>query len=139
MDLKTAKPFFIIALAWLLLSGLLIFKKFGNSPEAVTVALGTLAFWGLSLVSLFVLAKLVSLILGLTTTPPEKRMGAAIQAFYWAVFKLACVGILITALIRASQATTPGFGLAVVLGMGTLCIVPLGGGYLWSRKGIHHA
>lgn len=65
----------------------------------------------------------------------EKRTAAALQTFYWGAFKLACLGILGMILIRAQSVP----GLSLFLGLATLAVLPLVGGYFWSRSKLQTA
>ena len=131
------KPFVFVALSWAFL-GVLLTGIRALSHGNLGVSLLTFGFfWLICILSLYALARVVAILLDLGNESSEKRTALTIQAFYWAFIKLACVGILITGLVRASEAEY--LGLALVLGSTTYLITPLVGGYLWSRRFRHHA
>ena len=86
----------------------------------------------LCLVDLVALARAVRAIFEYLGAPREKRVPLLIQASYWAFLKIACLGIFTVVLIR--ERTIPSAGL--LFGMATLVIVPLIGGFWWSRRSV---
>jgi len=129
--------FALVSGAWLAIAGILCWQL---SPEGRSAAaiLWFVGLWLLSVLDIAALGKTLTAVLGLAggeIQEPEKRAGAAIRAFYWGFVKLACLGFFALALTKAEAA--PGIGL--LLGLGTLVIVPLAGGVVWSQRILRNA
>ncbi len=137
VNIESFKPFLGVAVSWAVLSLVLVYLRAQVHGHYAQTLLTFVFFWIVCLFSLYALVRLVAILLDLGNESGEKRTLLTIQAFYWAFIKLVCVGILITGLIRASEAEY--LGLALVLGSTTYLITPLVGGYLWSRRFRHHA
>jgi hypothetical protein len=128
MDRQTVLPFLTVACAWLVLSLAMCARFPGVSTG---YAFGSLALiWALCLLDLYSLSRAVGALLELSTTSGENRGVLTIQAFYWGMIKLLCLGILGIVLFygRSIPATS------MLAGTGTLVVVPLVGGYRWSQK-----
>lgn len=65
----------------------------------------------------------------------EKTAALRLQAFFWGIFKLACLGIFGIILSLAEGIPTP----SLLLGMGTIVVVAIGGGWLWSQRVVRNA
>lgn len=120
---------------WLILGSVLSVLLSHND---VWAALYFSVFALASLVDLWVLGKAIRAVFQLMSvvdTDSEKRTALAIQAFVWGFFKLACLGILGWILISLKQSPTA----SIVLGLGTLVVVSLLGGWIWSQRVVRHA
>ncbi len=133
------RPFFHVAWIWAAASKAVISYQLWGKPGVLKALVVFGAFWFLSICSLYSLARVVAMILDLGLVSQEKRTPLLIRASYWGLFKLVCVGILITALNLVSESASPYFRVAVSLGISTVCVVPLVGGYFWSRRVVEHA
>ncbi|MGK5088776.1 hypothetical protein WDW86_14560 [Bdellovibrionota bacterium FG-2] len=130
------KPFLWCALGWLVLGTLLSLAL--SSGEAKLSIAWFLCFWGLSVFDLFALTKVVSTLLILAAGDEksvEKRPALIIQSFYWGFLKIGCLGAFGVVLFLGSSISRG----AMLLGLGTLIIVPLFGGFLWSQRVLKHA
>ena len=130
---KDQVVFLGVSLGWLLLSVALCFFL-GPEPRNDQF-LWMLVFWGLSNLDLSVLAKFMSVAVRWAGATPEKRPVLAIQAFCWGIFKVVCLGLFIFVLLKGYEIPTYG----LLLGVGTLGIVPLVGGILWSQRVLRNA
>lgn len=129
MNRQTVRPFLTVACAWLAL-GLVLCARFPGE-ESFSHAFGYLGLlWLVCLIDLYSLARAVGAVLEHSTAIPENRGALTIQAFYWGMIKLLCLGILGIILFygRAIPATS------LLVGTGTLVVVPLVGGYRWSQR-----
>jgi hypothetical protein len=130
---RESTPFLMVAFVWLAV-GAALCARFQH--PGLSLALGWLAvLWGLCLFDLYALSRAVGALLGLASVEGEKRGALIIQASYWGMIKLACLGILGAILLRGHS--IPALGL--LMGTGTLVVVPLLGGYWWSQKVLRHA
>lgn len=128
LDRQTVLPFFVVACAWLAL-GLALCAQFPGS--SIGYAFGSLTLlWAVCLLDLYSLARAVGAVLELSVTDGENRGRFTIQAFYWGLIKLLCLGILGIILFYGRSIPSA----AMLIGTGTLVIVPLVGGYWWSQK-----
>lgn len=115
--------------------------------SALSLATGGWAWISVGYFWLFALASILDLwILGMALRtvlswmenaekPSEKRTALAIQAFVWGLFKLICVGFL-GWLVIAFRGTPTG---SLVFGLGSLVVVSLLGGLIWSQRVVRHA
>lgn len=121
-------PFIVVALAWAVVGSLISLRSDAPDQSALKWMLG---LWGLCIFDLVALAKTIAIVMTLmSSTAPEKQSALVIQALFWGVLKVGGLGLIGLALYFGDQA--PGVSLA--LGLGTLIIVPLIGGYWSSRK-----
>jgi hypothetical protein len=123
------------SLAWLVLGW--VFCAFLGTSRADALASGfwMAIFWGLCVLDLWVLARFMSVAMAWMNAEPEKRTAYSIQAFCWGLFKLVCLGLFIGVLLKGYEIPTYG----LLLGMGTLGVVPLFGGFLWSQRILRNA
>lgn len=133
LDREGMTPFLIVSGAWLIL-GLGFSAWFSDKQPFQAVAWMTF-LWALCLFDLYALSRAVGAALGLAAITGEKRGALTIQAFYWGVIKLTCLGILGTILSYGRSIPTS----SLLMGSGTLVVVPLLGGYWWSQKVLRHA
>lgn len=125
---KITVPFVIAAAVWAAV-GYGLCRHFSSS-ELLRSNLGWLfALWALCLFDLFALGKTVQGLLSFASGITENRAIYAIQTFSWGLLKLACVGIFALILIKGNL---PSLGL--LSGLGTLIVVPLLGGLIWSQS-----
>jgi hypothetical protein len=134
LDRKTVWPFAGVAGLWLALC-IAISLKWAGAHAAGAAAAWAGALWGLCLLDLYSLARAVGAALELASTEGENRGALIIQAFYWGVIKLTCLGILGAILLHGRSIPMA----SVVSGFGTMVVVPLVGGYRWSQKVLRHA
>jgi hypothetical protein len=89
-----------------------------------------LVFWGWSNLSLITLGKTVARLAELVSsrTPAKKRM-ATRGVFLWASGKIGCLLLVVVLLMQVRELPLS----VILLGFGTLVIVPLLGGWVWSR------
>jgi hypothetical protein len=133
-DLKTLKPFITVSIVWFVISGVACFQ-FANPGHTFSAFRWMAELWALCLIDLYALAKAVGAALSLVSATGEKRGALIIQASYWGMIKLACLGILGAILLRGSTIPTTG----LLMGSATLVVIPLIGGYWWSQKVLRHA
>jgi hypothetical protein len=138
--LSVRKPFGIAALAWAVI-GVAVCRIFAPSSSAFfSNLLWMTGLYCLSLCDLIALGKTVQGVLSIAASASadpkegsENRAHRAIQTFYWAILKLACLGIFVGAMVLVSREgksiPTPG----LLAGVGTVAMVPLLGGLFWSR------
>jgi hypothetical protein len=123
------KPFGVAAALWAVVAVALC-RIFTANHAAFILNL----FWmaGLYLLSVLDLVALGKTVQGALAIAAGNRAGSAIQTFYWFGLKLACLGIFILAMMSASHLgkATPTPGLLV--GVGTVTMIPLLGGLFWS-------
>jgi len=124
---RGASPFLLPAALWGLVT-LGAALLWGNGPVSVGWAA---AFWALSIADLAVLARAVLAVLALGgNVPANKRPALVFQALFWGGAKVACLGFI---LVAAKIAGNPQL-IGIFAGLATMVIVPLTGGYYWSRK-----
>ena len=92
-------------------------------------------FWAIATLDLFLLARAIAWIMLAMGEDPKKLRLASIRAFIWWSLKIACVGILIAAL-WFNRTRDP---VAIFSGLATLFVVPVGGGFWWNKRALHHA
>lgn len=126
-------PFLKVAMGWLAL-GLATSAGFSTGRAGLAAAWMT-AFWLLCVLDLYALSRAVGAVLELAATPGEKRGALTIQASYWGLVKLICLGILIAILSQGRSIPAA----SLLMGAATLVTVPLIGGYGWSKKVLRHA
>ena len=128
------KPFVLSALVWAV-AGFAACKYL--SEDAVVLQRNLIwlfGLWALCLLDLAALAKTVNGMLAIAaggSGPAAENRGAyVIHTFSWGLIKLVCLGIFALVMIKARPIPTAG----LLLGMGTLVVVPLVGGFFWSQK-----
>jgi hypothetical protein len=121
--------FVAVAVAWALV-GALVAGFLGQPGRRGLSVFWFLGIWAASFLDLVVLAKAVLATMDLVSANPGKRGALIIRAFYWGILKLACLGIFAALLIRGQPIPAP----SMFFGAGTMVIVPLVGGALWSSK-----
>ena len=83
-----------------------------------------------SVVNLFALSKAVGKVIEWMQYSGQNRSsGLLVEILFWGTLKFGCL-ILLGSLIWRSRSVP---GMTLVLGLSTLVVVPLFGGYLWSR------
>lgn len=130
MNLKSIqKPFGIAAIIWAFLS-IGICRYFNaDTSRFMTSILWLAGLFLLSLCDLVALGKTIEGMIFVASGEGENRSVRALQTFYWILLKLLCLGIFTVVLIKGRS--IPSLGL--LLGLGTVGIVPLLGGLFWSR------
>lgn len=132
-------PFFQVALIWLIL-GILGCWFWAENESRFQALIWFGILWGLCLLNLVATAKLFSGVLDLMASGNERRqpknqLAAAIRTSSWGTIKLACWGLLILVLRAQRPIPTP----ALLLGIGTLTLVPIIGGIWWHQRVVRHA
>lgn len=131
---KTALLFFGVAVVWLILA-LGVGFVWCLSGDGIRSLIWLTIFWFLSVLDLAVLAVLVKNIFEWMNAKGENRPVYAIRTLCWGIFKVFCLGLFFIVLLKGQQIPMQG----LLLGMGTLVIVPLVGGFLWSQKVLSNA
>ncbi len=121
------RPFILATLGWGLLSAVVLTFMGGD-------VLGALRSWGiyfaLAVTDLFFLVKIVAALMHLMSDQGAKnRTAYAIQAFVFGGLKLICLGMIGLCLWKFPSTSSGG----ILFGLGTLVVVPLLGGFLWSQ------
>jgi hypothetical protein len=129
------KPFLWIALIWLGFGQILCQTMSQDRIQSLASAQWMFIIWALSLLNLGVLAQWMSIVIRWMSSSQEKRSAYLIQTLFWGVFKLVCLGFFIAILLKGHH--IPILGL--LLGIGTLGVVPLLGGFFWSQRMLNHA
>lgn len=125
-------PFVSISIAWFTLWA--VWCLTAGNQEPLSTLKWLLALWALCVLDLLALTKAilaVMVLMSLTDTENDlaKRPALSIQAMFWGLMKLVCLGVLGAVLVMKSE-TIPRF--ALLAGLGTLIVVPLFGGFWWS-------
>jgi hypothetical protein len=115
------------ALIWGALSVVLCF--FHGRGTFFVEAAWSLAVCALCTLGLIALGKLLAGVFYIVTSTSQNRLTYLVQTSVWVMIKLACFLILNVILIKSDA--VPRF--ALLLGLGTLGVVPLLGGVCWSR------
>lgn len=132
-QLVESKPFLWTTLIWSIV-GLLAVLGFTEEPK--TAAVWYCGMLTLSLMNLFLLVKFLAVVLVLVSDQvSEKRSMYLIQAAFFGFCKLVVLGTMIALIFKANHAPA----LPILLGMGAMVVIPLGGGFWWSQKGLSHA
>lgn len=131
------KNFAIAGSAWAAITLALCIWYSIRSHE--TQALFPLLGWALGLCALcmsglYSLGKLLAALLS-WMAEPQKQVSTLIRASYWATLKLASLLLLNAVLLKHTGIPS----LAILLGVGTLGVVPLFGGICWSQRTFRHA
>ena len=140
---KLVIAFAAIALGWGIF-GSALSMKFSSHPQSALAWM--LVLWMLCVLDLIALAKTVAAATILMSDQfPEKKAAFMVQTLVWGTTKFAVLGFLGIVLWKAQAAPK----IAVVLGVATLLVVPLIGGFWWSQvelkldpgldKGLSHA
>ncbi len=88
----------------------------------------TIGIWALCTLGLIALGKLLAGVLNLASGPVVNRLSHLVQTSVWILIKLACFLILNAILVKSASVPR----LAILLGFGTLGVVPLLSGLTWS-------
>ncbi|MBN22115.1 MAG: hypothetical protein CL678_12615 [Bdellovibrionaceae bacterium] len=92
-----------------------------------------IVFWSLCVMDLFFLERLVGTLMQMSQSAhTETRWSYGIQSLVYGLLKLLMLGAIVALLFHYGNKNTQG--LPIIFGLGTLVIVPLFGGFLWSQK-----
>ena len=128
---EITKPFAIAAVLWMVV-GFGVCKYF-SAPSLLQMNLIWLfGLWALSLVDLFALSKTVHGMLSFASGAAENRPARVIHTFSWGLIKLVCLGGFALVMIKGNPVSVLGLS----AGLGTLVMVPLVGGLIWSQKAL---
>lgn len=121
-----------VAMAWLVGSSVVsFFLEAGQESGTPVLALAALVgFWALSVLDLVALTRFLSVIFKWMSPDAEKRPLFLIQAMFWGLIKVVCLGLFFITLLKGQKIPMHG----LLLGMGTLGVVPVVGGFIWSQR-----
>ncbi|MEK7397076.1 MAG: hypothetical protein AAB116_09080 [Candidatus Poribacteria bacterium] len=95
-----------------------------------------LTLWVLSLLDLFVLAKMVKSALFLAVGTEQKKRGQTVgKLFFWGLIKVFIFILFVLFFMKASVIP----GLVLVIGLSTLVIIPIVSGWIWARESMRYA
>lgn len=123
------RPFFITGIAWLALIELAEVQQ-GVGSGALLGQNWGLRFWLLAIVDLVALGKVIATVFEIMAGDLEKKRSRILRAFYWGTIKLACLGIFSAVLILGRGIPA----LSLVMGIGTLVVVPMATGVWWNQR-----
>lgn len=130
LDRQALFPFLATSVVWLVLSvGLCAWFSAGHAVAWVVL------LWSVCVLDLYALSRAVGATLGLASGVAENRGSLVIQALYLGMIKLTSLGILGTILSYGRSIPVT----SLLMGTGTLMIVPLLGGFGWGQKELRHA
>jgi hypothetical protein len=127
--IRAATPFVKAAMIWAAVGAVLCVWLTPTGTSAVAAVLGMFGISLLSLMGFGAMAKCFAAVARLVAGGSGNRQSYVIQAFYWAMIKLACLGLLVTILIYVREIPVVG----ILVGIATLVVVPLTGGLLWKQ------
>lgn len=127
----------LFSFLWLIASEALAVALATSSSQRFLAVQWIFIFWVLSILDLVALAKTLSSVMGLINSSEKSELRATymVQTLCWGFFKLACLGLFILVLLKGQN--IPWIGL--LLGMGTLVVVPVMGGFVWSQRALRNA
>ena len=128
---EVRQPAISVGVGWLLLA---IGYGFWRAEPGTAGAFATwfVGLWAFCMLDLaFMVKALASVIQLMTETRPDRRGPLIVQTIFWGFLKLACLGAIGFLLVKA-RGTAPS--IALWLGVATIVVVPLGGGFWWSRR-----
>ncbi len=132
------KYFGSAGILWLAVS-LLICQFWETSPDVYLSQVGCTILWLVSVLDFFVLRMLADSIFQKIAASSRGRQHFSRWILFWGFFKAVCLGLFIIVLLKGHK--IPLLGLS--LGIATLGVVPLAGGFFWSwselRKGLKDA
>jgi hypothetical protein len=126
--------FGFVSLAWLVIAQF-ICSLLSSQDEFLYASQWLLGFWTISVLDLLVLKKLISSVFKLVSLSQERDLFLSAQALGWGVFKVLCLGLFIIVLLKGHKIPTHG----LFLGIGTLVVIPVVGGLLWSQRILSNA
>jgi len=135
---KTNAGFFLFgaaAVIWLVLGEILCWVFNFDLEQAFLAYKSFLGFWTLSVLDLGILAKFLSSAAHLMDAEEATRPAYAVQALVWGVGKVVCLGLFVLVLLKGHEIPMH----SLLLGMGTLVVVPLAGGFIWSQRILQNA
>jgi hypothetical protein len=129
---RSLLPFLWTGISW----GVAAVIFVAASQQALSPVLWVLGLWSLSMLDLLAIAQVIRAAMGWSTlSRPETKAAWAVQTAVWGAIKLACLGAFGFVLLSAREVPSS----ALLIGMGTLLVVPLGGGLWWSHKELSYA
>ena len=117
------------SLVWLVLA-LLIVQIFENPGQTHQSRVGLLVMWGISVLDFFVLQSFVWVLTQKITSNEKNLKKLDLKLAFWGALKLICLGLFFLFLLEGQK--LPILGL--LLGAGSLTVVPLMGGFLFAGK-----
>lgn len=127
------KPFALTTAGWGIF-GILI--MLGFTPEPYLASAWFCGFFAVAALNLFFLVKTIAMTMHLMSHQgTEKRAASGIQIVFWGVLKLSALGVLIALVLKGENSGKVPM-LAILMGLGTAALVPLVGGFIWSKKAL---
>jgi hypothetical protein len=123
-------PFGVVSLIWLILGEVLCTALNTNIEQALFAKMSFLGFWLLSVLDLGILAKFLTSAGHLMNAGEHTRSAHTVQALVWGAGKIVCLGLFVLVLLKEHEIPMQ----SLLLGMGTLVVVPLAGGFIWSQR-----
>ena len=125
------KPFAIAAVLWAVV-GWAMCRHFSGAEELSKNLVWLFGLWALCLLDLLALGKTIQGMLAIAAGVGENLSAYTVHTFSWGLIKLICLGIFALVMIKGNPIPTAG----LLVGMGTLVVVPLVGGFLWSQRAL---
>jgi hypothetical protein len=125
------KPFIIAAIFWAVI-GFAMCRHFSAVQELPKNLVWLFGLWALCLLDLLALGKTIQGMLAIAAGAGENLSAYTVHTFSWGLIKLVCLGIFALVMIKGNPIPTAG----LLVGMGTLVVVPLVGGFLWSQRAL---
>ena len=122
--------FGLVGLVWLVFGEILCHFLTPNTELAWVSSRWLLGIWALCIVDLYVLRMLVWSVLQILRSDQGNPSLYVIQTAFWGVLKLVCLGLFIIVLLKGQKIPLH----SLLMGIGTLGMVPLVGGFLWSQR-----
>ncbi|MEK6580160.1 MAG: hypothetical protein AABZ55_13115, partial [Bdellovibrionota bacterium] len=95
----------------------------------------TAGLWFLCMMDLLAMARTIASLIRWMSASSRDRVSLIVQALYWGTIKLVCLAVFIVILIK-SKSIPPA---SLFLGIATLIVTPLLGGFWWSKRELQHA
>ena len=122
--------FGLVGLVWLLFGGVLCYFLTARAELAWVSLKWLCGIWTLCILDLYVLRMLVWSVLEILRSDQGNSSLYIVQTAFWGVLKLVCLGLFIIVLLKGQKIPLH----SLLLGIGTLGMVPLVGGFLWSQR-----
>jgi hypothetical protein len=129
---KQLHLFLYVALGWLICGASLSFwLETQQEVPYPGLALGAVVgLWTLSLLDLVALTRLLGVVFKWMSPNSGNPAVFFIQTLFWGALKLVCLGLFFITLLKGQKIPMHG----LLLGMATLGVVPVVGGFIWSQR-----
>lgn len=131
---QTLFPFLQVGIVWFGVAALLCWILSDSMDVKIRSLRWLLILWGLCLMDLLALAKLMQAMLALMAGGAKNQGELVIRASSWGTAKLACLGLLGFVLYHGRVVPT----VALLSGLATMFIVPIAGGAWWYQRMLRH-